>query len=230
MCYRGRHSRADFGRDRAESARTPAEATSERATIPALHSVRKQARRSAFRPRRHQWRRPHAPYDGCRVVDGGFAADGQKLVDHIRRHYGPDYFVNDLVLTHPDLDHATGLGTVLREMRVDVLWMNRPWRHVHALMPYFQRFQDSQRLFSRLRSAFEKVAVLEELALARGVQIRDAFEDDQIGAFTVLSPSFPAYRMLVAESDKTPVTNPAVEALRALLDETVSGATWATRA
>ena len=164
--------------------------------------------------------------DYVHVVDGGYAADGQKLVDHIRQHYGPDYFINDLVLTHPDLDHASGLETVLREMRVDVLWMNRPWRHVHALMPYFQRFQDPQRLFSRLRNAFQKVAVLEDLALARGVQIRDAFEGHRIGAFTVLSPSLPVYLMLVAESDKTPVTNPAVEALRALLDETVSDATW----
>ena len=164
--------------------------------------------------------------DYVHVVDGGYAADGQHLVDHIRDHYGPGYFINHLVLTHPDLDHASGLEIVLREMRVDVLWMNRPWRHVDALMPYFQRFQDPQRLFNRLRSAFNKVAELEQLALARGVQIRDAFECDRIGAFTVLSPSLPVYLLPVAESEKTPVTNPAVEALRALLDATISGAKW----
>ena len=111
-------------------------------------------------------------------------------------------------------------------MRVDVLWMNRPWMHVDALMPYFQRFQDRQRLFNRLRSAFEKVAVLEQLALAQGTQIMDAFQGARIGPFTVLSPSLPMYLRLVAESEKTPVTNPALEAFRALLDETVSDAEW----
>ena len=164
--------------------------------------------------------------DYVHVVDGGYAADGQKLVDHIRDHYHPEYYINHLVLTHPDLDHASGLETVLCQIRVDVLWMNRPWRHVDALMRLFKRFQDRRRLIDRLRSAFDKVAALEQLALAKGVQIRDAFQGDRIGAFTVLSPSLPMYLMLMAESEKTPVTNPALEALRALLDGTVSGAEW----
>ena len=78
--------------------------------------------------------------DWIYVVDGGYADDGQKIVDHIRNHYGSGYYINHLVLTHSDADHASGLATVLSEIRVDQLWMNRPWRHADALMPLFRRY------------------------------------------------------------------------------------------
>ena len=168
----------------------------------------------------------HDGWDYVHVVDGGYAADGQKLVDHIRHHYGPAHPIHHLVLTHSDLDHASGLETVLQQMRVHVLWMNRPWMHVDALMGLFERYQDRDRLTARLRSDFEKVATLEALALAQGTAIMDAFQGAQIGPFTVLSPSLPMYLRLVAESDKTPVTDPALEVFRALLDATVSHAEW----
>ena len=160
------------------------------------------------------------------VVDGGYAADGQKLVDHIREHYHPDYRINHLVLTHPDVDHASGFETVLREMEVDCLWMNRPWKHVDRLMGLFKHYQDRDRLIARLRHDFPKVAELEALALAEGVQIRDAFQGVMISAFTVLSPSVDTYLLLVAQSEKTPVTEPVLNASRALLNETVSDAAW----
>ena len=170
----------------------------------------------------------HQCYEGAyvHVVDGGYAADGQKLVDHIREHYGPGYFINHLVLTHSDLDHASGLETVLRQMRVETLWMNRPWRHVDPLMGLFERYQDRDRLTARLKSDFEKLATLETLALAQGTQIMDAFQGTRIGAFTVLSPSPLTYLMLVAQSEKTPATGSALDALQALIVETVSPADW----
>ena len=160
------------------------------------------------------------------VVDGGYAADGQKLLDYIRDHYGPGYHINHLVLTHPDLDHASGLETVLRKMRVDYLWMNRPWRHVDPLMGLFNRYQDRDRLIARLKGAFEKLAALEQLALAQGVQILDAFEGCAIGVFTVLSPSLYTYLLLVAQSEKTPATDSVLDELLALLDGRLSSAAW----
>ena len=164
--------------------------------------------------------------DYVHVVDGGYAADGQKLVDHIREHYGPGYFINHLVLTHSDLDHASGLETVLREMRVESLWMNRPWRHVDLLMDLFARYQNRDRLIARLKSAFPKVAELEALAIDKGVQIRDAFQGHTIGPFTILSPSAYTYLFLVAESEKTPVLAPWLDELLAVPADTVSGAQW----
>ncbi len=39
-------------------------------------------------------RRRHNGGDCIYVVDGGYADDGQKLVDHIRKHYGQSYYIN----------------------------------------------------------------------------------------------------------------------------------------
>jgi glyoxylase-like metal-dependent hydrolase (beta-lactamase superfamily II) len=41
------------------------------------------------------------------VIDGGSKADGEKLVEHIQKYYKTDY-VNAVLLTHPDADHASG--------------------------------------------------------------------------------------------------------------------------
>ena len=161
--------------------------------------------------------------DWIYVVDGGYTEDGPKLVDHIRNYYGRHYYINHLVLTHSDIDHASGLAGVLREIRVERLWMNRPWRHVDALLPLFERYQDRNRLVARLKSAFPKVAELEEIAAARGVEIRDAFAGDVIGDFTVLSPRRTTYLLLIVESDKTPV--PA-RGLAALLADSATPAAW----
>ena len=161
--------------------------------------------------------------DWIYVVDGGYADDGQKILDHIRKNYGSGYYINHLVLTHSDADHASGLATVLKEIPVGCLWMNRPWRHVDALMPMFRRYQDRSRLIARLKSAFPKVAELEEIAAAKGIEIRDAFRGDAIGDFTVLSPHRTTYLFLIVESEKTPVPAPG---LTTLLGESVSRAAW----
>ena len=161
--------------------------------------------------------------DWIYVVDGGYADDGQKLLDHIRKHYDSRYYINHVVLTHSDADHASGLATVLKEIRVDCLWMNRPWRHVDALMPLFQRYQDQRRLIARLKSAFPKVAELEDIAISRGIQIRDALQGDIIGDFTVLAPHRTTYLHLVVVSEKTPVPAPG---LATLFRDSVSRAAW----
>ena len=42
------------------------------------------------------------------VVDGGTKESGQALVEHIKKYYKTDY-VDYVVNTHPDQDHASGL-------------------------------------------------------------------------------------------------------------------------
>lgn len=164
--------------------------------------------------------------DYVHVVDGGYAEDGQKLVDHIHEHYSSRAYIDHLVLTHSDLDHASGLETVLRQMRVANLWMNCPWRHVDPLMRLFEHYQDRDRLVARLKRDFEKVATLEDLALAQGARIHDAFRGARIGAFTVLSPSLPTYHMLVAQSEKTPALDSELDEMLASIVESVSAAAW----
>ena len=56
--------------------------------------------------------------DWIYVVDGGYANDGQKLVQHTREYYDKPPYIDHVVLTHPDTDHASGLTTVLDEYDV----------------------------------------------------------------------------------------------------------------
>ena len=165
----------------------------------------------------------HNSNDWIYVVDGGYADDGRKLVDHIRKYYKCSCCINHLVLTHPDADHASGLETILTEIQVRCLWMNRPWKHVDDLMPMFKSYQDRNKLITHLKSAFPKVAKLEEIARDRCIEIQDAFQGDTIGEFTVLSPHRATYLELVVESDKSPV--PATKSM-ALLPESVSSTKW----
>ncbi|MDE2692292.1 MAG: MBL fold metallo-hydrolase [Acidobacteriota bacterium] len=156
------------------------------------------------------------------VVDGGYEADGEKLVSHIRTYYTADR-VDHVVLTHPDRDHAAGLETVLEELQVGTLWMNRPWVHVDALMPKFERYQDRDRLIGRLRRDFPNVAKLEALAIERGILIQDALQETEVGVFTVLAPAYGTYLDLVVASEKTPV--PASKTLSAT-DGVLLSAAW----
>lgn len=55
------------------------------------------------------------------VVDGGFQSTGSTIVSHIKQHYGVDPYIDHVVVTHPDGDHAGGLRTVLEEMNVGAL-------------------------------------------------------------------------------------------------------------
>ena len=157
------------------------------------------------------------------VIDGGYTNDGNKIVDHIRMYYGANSSIDHLVLTHSDNDHASGLVTVLEKMNVGCLWMNRPWMHVDQLMPMFVRYQDRYRLTARLRRDFPKIAELEGLALNKNIPIRDAFQGDTIGEFTVLSPHKETYFELIVESPKTPVS---AEMRTAQLAKTISYAGW----
>ena len=52
------------------------------------------------------------------VVDGGYVDTGEKLRDHIRKYYGNPTYINRVVVTHPDGDHANGLRTIRGEFEV----------------------------------------------------------------------------------------------------------------
>ena len=139
------------------------------------------------------------------VVDGGYSEDGQKLLDHIEHYYNNPGRIDHVILTHPDADHASGLEEVLRQYKVGRLWMNRPWHHVDKLMPMFERYQNRDRLISRLKSEYPTIADLEILANKNEIEICEAFSQKKIGLFHVLSPCLDFYLDLVASSDKTPV-------------------------
>ena len=69
------------------------------------------------------------------MVDGAYAETGERIVEHIRTHYGRGFHINHMVLSHADNDHATGLVEVMKKMEVKNLWMNRPWLFAAETLP-----------------------------------------------------------------------------------------------
>ena len=56
------------------------------------------------------------------IIDGGYSQDGQSIIDYLVKKYGnEDKIVVDVVInTHPDLDHISGLKTILESDLVKV--------------------------------------------------------------------------------------------------------------
>jgi Metallo-beta-lactamase superfamily len=151
------------------------------------------------------------------VVDGGFDAMTQRIIDHIITHYG-NLPINHVVVTHPDGDHVCGLRGVVEQCNVGTLWMLRPWLYAEALLPYFPTYNSAGRLVSRLRQLYPYIADLERIALGKGIPIMEPFQGARIGAFTVLAPTPGRYFQCLLRSEKTPeVTIEADDVLSGLL-------------
>src|ERR1035437_1084450 len=137
------------------------------------------------------------------VVDGGYPSTAPDLQAHIRQFYGT-YRINRVVVTHPDKDHAEGLAPILENFQVDELWMLRPWMYAQYLLPHFARYSSTAALAARLREEYSYIAALEDIAVRMGITIREPFQGEKIGPFTVLAPSPARYLQLVIDSEKTP--------------------------
>jgi hypothetical protein len=138
------------------------------------------------------------------VVDAGFQATGEAVVRHVKGYYGEDSYVDHVVATHPDGDHAGGLRSVLKEMTVGELWMLRPWEYSAELLPRFATYNSEAALRSKLRELYPNLVALEEIAMERGIPIRTPFQGESIGAFRVMAPSKSRYLDLIVDSERTP--------------------------
>ena len=150
--------------------------------------------------------------DYIHVVDGGFQDTGDSIVSHIRNYYANPPYVDHVVVTHPDGDHAGGLRTVLEELLVGKLWMLRPWLYADQLLYQFPRFQSAQSLAARLKEIYPNLAALEEIALRKGIAIGEPFQGVQVGAFVVMAPTKPRFLDLIVNSEKTPESRSEEEA------------------
>jgi len=138
------------------------------------------------------------------VVDGGFRDTAEIMIDHIETNYGKHYFIHHMVVSHADGDHAAGLIGVLERFDVKMLWMNRPWLFADQILQHFHGNYTLKGLIDSIREKHSYLIELEELAKKRGTVIRDVFQGDQIGPFTVLAPSRERYIHLLPDLDKTP--------------------------
>ncbi len=138
------------------------------------------------------------------VVDGGYAATGETLAANIKEFYGNPIYIDHVVVTHPDQDHAEGLQTILNTFAVGTLWMLLPWNYIDELIGRFTRYTNPNNLKRRLREAYPYLVELEKIAQQRGITIREPLQGAQIGAFTIMAPTRSRYLDLVVTSTKTP--------------------------
>lgn len=156
------------------------------------------------------------------IVDGGTKESGEKLVAHIRTHYGTDY-VDYVVNTHPDQDHASGLSVVLEELTVGELWIHRPWEYTEILLDYFKDGRTTaDSLKTKFKDKFSASYLLEEIAISKNIPIKEPYQGEWIGDFHVMSPSKDWYlHELIPDFNKTPEKKVENKGLASLLAEGV---------
>lgn len=109
------------------------------------------------------------------VVDGGFSDDGEALIEHLDNYYDTDR-ADYVICSHPDRDHVGGLRVVLEELEVAEFWMHLPWNHSSEMAIEKARtgFR-STHLATRVEAALQGATLLEEIALTRGIPMREPF-------------------------------------------------------
>ncbi len=146
------------------------------------------------------------------IIDGGGKVSGQALVDHVQKYYNTNY-VDYVVNTHPDQDHASGLSVVLEKLDVEELWIHRPWEHTSEIIHNFKDGRITENsLKERLQEAFKYVYPLEEMARKKDIKIYEPYQGSMIGEFEVLSPNINWYLYeLIPDFNKTPEAKPSNE-------------------
>lgn len=140
------------------------------------------------------------------ITDGGYKDTGQRIIDHVATCYGNPSWIANVVLSHQDGDHISGLLDVVRHFDVGALWMNRPWLYAGQLLHAFHANYTADGLRRAIRDAYPLLVELEEIALAKGIPIYEAFAGTRIGSFVVLAPSRERYLTLIPEFDRTPTS------------------------
>ena len=139
------------------------------------------------------------------VIDGGYTDSGDALVAHINHYYGTNT-VNLAILTHPDDDHARGMLRVVEQMKVENLWMHRPWNHP-GLGRLFQnnRVTDAS-VRATLRRDLDAAKDVETAVLRSGVPIAEPFVNTTYnGMVYVIGPTVDFYRRQIADFRSTPI-------------------------
>jgi beta-lactamase superfamily II metal-dependent hydrolase len=144
------------------------------------------------------------------IVDGGTLESGRELVQHVRQEFGNRAIIADVVLTHSDADHASGLREVLTELDVRNFWLHMPWTFATESRQYFENKNwTDQSLAKKLRSEYDMLGELVKLAVDKKIPIHQPFAGDGIGPFRVVSPYQWLYPILLAQFDRTPAPDQA---------------------
>ena len=146
------------------------------------------------------------------LIDGGYQETGNEIIEYMQS-LGLDT-IHLMVNTHPDLDHISGLTTIMQspDIKVEKLLYNRPWRDHNINSELFKdgRITDNS-LNKRLTESFKKAYELEQLALGKqnvcGKQctiVHPVVGNTYFDCFHILGPTADHYRTYLLSSDKTP--------------------------
>ena len=144
------------------------------------------------------------------VYDGGFKVHGEELVRLLNKYYFGDNsspYIDFVVCSHSDNDHASGLAEIFDNFSVEYLIVNRPWLYANELYEYISDGRKTvNSLTQELKEKYKCIALLEEKAIEQGTQIHAGFQGLTIfDSIKVLSPSKQMFLDLIVESDKTPL-------------------------
>ena len=144
----------------------------------------------------------HTPQQKVVVVDGGYKADGERLVDWIPDFYGTRT-IDLMVSTHPHDDHVGGLRPILESLEVRELWMHRPWARSRSINRFVTDGRVTHRsLTERLQRSFKQAHELEQLAKVKGVSVREPFAGATFAdTILVAGPTEDYYASLMASFD-----------------------------
>jgi beta-lactamase superfamily II metal-dependent hydrolase len=120
------------------------------------------------------------------IIDAGFKPNGEMLVEHVPTYYGTKR-VDFALLTHPDEDHAGGMGEVVRGLDVRCLLVHRPAQHGHPS-----------------NSGAEQAEELVALVKRKGGEVVEPFAgvggwDD---SFVIAGPSEPLYDEMLEQQEE----------------------------
>jgi beta-lactamase superfamily II metal-dependent hydrolase len=150
------------------------------------------------------------------LIDGGHAETGDKIVTHLKTHFGTNVVLQHLLLTHSDADHASGLRTVVQEIPVNNLWLHVPWLLAEESRHLFSDKRWTQAgLSQRIKDEYGIISEILDIAGRTTCNFHYPFAGFDIGPFKILSPSLEAYRYLLPQFEKTPDPDQAaIEAAR----------------
>ncbi|WP_146153703.1 ComEC/Rec2 family competence protein [Adhaeribacter arboris] len=140
------------------------------------------------------------------IIDGGTKESGLALIEHIKKFYHTNV-VDLVIMTHPDMDHCSGLTEILESLTVRQLWMHQPWNHSADIRRHFSDGRMTNNSLERqIRVALDAAHQVEELALEKGIVIIEPFAGlkSEDGIITVLGPNKEYYQSLIPDFRSTP--------------------------
>lgn len=142
------------------------------------------------------------------LIDGGFVADGEAIVKHIKKWYDSDT-IDFMINTHPHRDHIGGLKHVLENMTVKRLIIHQPWNH-DGLKKWFgpNKRITQEKIEKSLEDGLNQASELCEIATEQGNQPVEWFAGSSAASNGVkiiaLGPSKTYYDSLLPQFSKTP--------------------------